>query len=203
MKQIFPVAALAFTISAFAADPSDNCFRKLDAQTQLEPLRASVALSSTRNQTIDMMTSTRFPTATEKELVKLWVAERDRCYALGESWRLANMPLSMRRLLDLYYAKGKLLAADLYAAQITYGEFATRRATLSAELNTELNDAWRESNSEHAGYAQKKAESDKLLVAGTAAMHAEAARVMHGGAPLGQSLTEGGLSQGESSAAPE
>lgn len=175
--RLTPALLLAATGFAQAADPSDACFQELASMQQLQQVRALIALSSTREQTLDMITNTRAPMPHEKPPIKAWVEARDGCFMRGVAWREQHMPADMRQLIDLYFAKSKLLAAELYSGQRSYAEFAARRADLSAELHAQLENAWRESHSEHA--AHRGATTDGgWIAAGTAALQAEASRLL-------------------------
>lgn len=141
MKRLLASIALLIVSPVFAMDPSASCFNQLDTHGALAPLREVIALGSIKGQTMDMMTNTRYPTPAEKDVIKVWVKERDLCLVSGENWRLEHMPANMRLILDEYYAKNKVLIADLYIGKISYGEFANKRAALSSELNAEMNIA--------------------------------------------------------------
>lgn len=143
MKHVLALLALLAASPVFANDPSASCFNNLDTHNQLAPLRSVIAVGNIKGQTMEMMTNTAYPTLEERALIKAWVKERDECFVQGESWRIENMPATVRSILDDYYAKNKLLIADLYVLKITYGEFAARRAAQSSELSAALNEAWR------------------------------------------------------------
>lgn len=184
MKRILAVVLSLLAVPAMAADPSQQCFNHLDAYVQLLPLRQLIALGSIENQTIDMMTNSRHPSAQEKTLIKAWVRERDQCYVLGENWRLEHLPANMRSVLDHYYAKNKLLIADLYLANITYGEFAIKRAALSTELSDGLNQAWREHEAGNSVDPAQEARRERERADSRAAMLAAATRIFERGQPL-------------------
>jgi hypothetical protein len=165
---------------AHATDPSEPCFQQLASMERFEPVRPLIALSSTREQTLDMITNLRVPAGSEKAAIKAWIAARDQCFVRGADWRERHMPGSMRQLIDLYFAKSRLLAAELYSGQITYADFTGRRADLSAELHAQLDELWREAQSEHASFRRAPDDGAKLIASGTQAMHAEASRLLRG-----------------------
>ena len=196
LHSVLPMLALCCAHVVHAADPSETCFQQLEAHPQLQSVRPLIALSTTRDQTLDMITNTRVPAAAEKPAIKAWVEARDICFVSGMAWREQHMPSGMRQLIELFYAKSKLLAAELYSERITYAEFAARRAALSLELHTQLDDAWRESHSEHVADTTHS-EGGKLIASGAAAMHAEAHRLLQGDAaqpavPIANCDSQGG-----------
>lgn len=177
MKSVLAGLGMALSLPALSQDPSAACFNQLEAQQQLVTLRPLIALGNIKNQSMEMMTNTRFPTSSEKDAIRVWVKERDQCYVAGEIWRLENMPGNMRSVLDNHYAKNKLLIADLYLARITYGEFANKRSSLSSELTAELNDTWQRNQGGPALYSANDAVQERRLAARRAAMLATATRI--------------------------
>lgn len=209
MKRILAICLLMPAFSAWAFDPSETCFNSLEARQSLAPLRSLIALGNLNRQTVDMMSNVRHPTAAEKPVIKAWVRERDSCFVLGDQWRRENMPREMREVLEDFYAQNKLLIADLYRANITYGEFGIRRAALGAELGAQLDAAWRASRDRHASaietpHARRSAEARAaMLAAATRAFEEEKVQPQSRGHPqsMGSSSSVECAGTGEDDAA--
>lgn len=182
MKPIVFLLGMILALPAFASDPSANCFNNLDNEVSFLPLRKLIALGNIKNQNLDMLTNTGYPSAQEKELIKAWVKERDRCFVLGEIWRVENMPANMRSILDDYYARNKLLIADLYISKINYGEFASKRAALSSALNASLNEAWRANQTGQSAGSAIQSQEEKEHALSRAAMLEAATKIFDGNA---------------------
>lgn len=178
MKSLLAACACGLVFPALAADPSETCFNSLAARASLAPLQQLVALGNIKNQSVDMMSNTRYPTRTEKEIIKAWVRERDQCFVIGDSWRQENMPANMRAILDTHYARNKLLIAELYQSRITYGEFGIQRAALSAQLTENLNAAWRERHARPVADPALEARQERSNAETRATMLATATRML-------------------------
>ncbi len=181
MKSILAGCILLIALPAFAQDPSATCFPQLETRHGLRVLRPVIALGSIKHQNMEMMTNPRYPTLAEKSAIKAWVTERDQCFAKGERWRIQNMPVKMRSTLDHYYAKNKLLIADLYRAKISFGEFASKRATLSSALNAELNQIWYANQHGHTSSPTSAAAQGRPRAENSTALLEAASRIFNSG----------------------
>lgn len=136
--------ATALSGQAYAStDPSPDCLQNLASIPALLIINEKVAIG--REQTIEMLSNREKPTQEEKKGISLWMIERDKCMESGERWRAANSPAKLNARINTFASDLKSLAARLYGEELTYGEFARKRADITTIFENESTEIFQES----------------------------------------------------------
>lgn len=115
-------------------DPSQPCFESIAYDKRFVSLRDKIAINLRPNQLpLEMLSNAAFPTEDEKQTLGVWVVARQACMDAGEAFRARYAPPEYRANMASNVNRVKLLAAKLYAKQITYGEFNQMRAENSLD----------------------------------------------------------------------
>ena len=117
--------------------PTTACLATLPVN-KFRPLNEKVALISVEDQTFAMLTNTEKPNDREKFLISQWMEYRNTCFKYGADYR-GKLPTALRLFAESMQNSTQLLATDLYAGKITYGDFAKERARKYEELQKDLN----------------------------------------------------------------
>jgi hypothetical protein len=161
LKKILSFTCLLtlYSLTAFAGDPSDECFVNLASDTDLKPLQGKVTIGGKLNeQSLDILSNNNKPNLIEKQAISSWYNKVLQCVALGESFRKQNYPPQINSILESYVAEANSLRADLYAGKITYGEFAKQRATLYNRSLNEQSTVEQQLRAQQQTYQQQQAE---------------------------------------------
>jgi hypothetical protein len=129
------------TAEELPQDPSISCFVSIPSNSRLQIIKDKIALIDPNSATLDMLSSERKPTKSEKVAISLWIGESEKCTSLGVDWRSKNYPPIIISLAEQFIAKTKSFAADLYARKISYGEFAKLRIAAEAKYKIDLAEA--------------------------------------------------------------
>src|SRR5215471_7066074 len=110
-----------------AADVQQRC-ESLISDPALNPIRDKVAFYYTgEQQTFVMRTNTNYATTEEKPIIALWAQKRDQCEEMQRPI-LAKAPVQMGAVIKATKQVVDSMIAELYLGNITYGEFANKRA---------------------------------------------------------------------------
>jgi hypothetical protein len=138
-----------------AIEAAQQYCRLMLADPALDPIRSKVALDNPTNQTFAMRTDTSRATEQEKPALGMWVDMRRECRT--ETIRKVPMPAQAVAVLNAAAQATDSLTAQLYLGEITYGEFADRRAKINAELEiayANIDNASRIQNQQAAFHTQ-------------------------------------------------
>ncbi|HBZ70136.1 MAG TPA: hypothetical protein DEP35_10545 [Deltaproteobacteria bacterium] len=119
------------------------CFHAAALDPSLTSLSGLVALDDVRNQTSDMLASTKMPTEQERSAIKEWKDLIAPCYAQQEAFlNQWDVPPAIKALIGETKVASLNLRVLLYSGKLTYGEYALKRekvqdAFLTAEAKIE------------------------------------------------------------------
>jgi len=124
----------------------EACFQSAAADPSLASISGLVALDDVRNQTFDMLASTKIPTEQERIAIKGWNELIAPCYAeLEDFLDRWNIPAPMRALIGETKTASQNLRVLLYRGALSYGDYALKRqqlrdafVTAEAKIETEL-----------------------------------------------------------------
>src|SRR5262249_42853437 len=100
-----------------APNPSIGCLRSLADRPDLQVLKDKVALLDPRDQTLEMLASSKKPTKAEASAISTWVTEQEHCTRLADDWRATNVPPRVNALVNQFLVDYMSLAADLYVSK--------------------------------------------------------------------------------------
>ncbi|ARO88659.1 hypothetical protein EBAPG3_013255 [Nitrosospira lacus] len=155
--------ALALSSQVYASDddPSTECIKNLASAPDLSILKDKIALSDIREQTLEMLSNRKKPLLKEKKGISLWIVEAEKCMQDGEQWRELNYPAQLNARINTFVMDFKSLAASLYGDELSYGEFARKRAAITAVFqndSTEIVQALLSKQTEQAELKNQKAQ---------------------------------------------
>lgn len=165
---LWPIVALAVTTSTPAqeGDPSTPCIAAYLQSDSVAPLRKKVVLDG--NWTLDKLADKSKPSALERKSLASTISAVQACEAQGEQWRARNLPAGLIQIRREHAQGTVLLAADLYAGKLNYGEHNRRDFALAEEMKTKWAAevvALKQKEDEQRATAQKAAaanESERL-----------------------------------------
>jgi hypothetical protein len=118
---------------------SESCHVALAKDPSMRVLDGKVSLLGVKDQTFDMLASTKKPNAEEKEALRIWGASLDRCEAEdARMFRSMHAPKEIVSLFDSVKTEKSNLVISLYNGEITYGEFARKRRENSSAFDAAL-----------------------------------------------------------------
>ncbi len=180
---LWPIVALVVTTSAPAqqGDPTAPCVAAYIQSDSVAPLRKKVVLDG--NWTLDKLSDKSKPSASERKILAEAISAVQACEAQGEQWRARNMPASLIQIRREHANSTVLLAADLYAGKLTYGDHNRRDFALAEEMKTKWSaemTALKLKEIERVETAQKAAavsesERQRMVAAEESARQAQAA----------------------------
>ncbi len=134
-------------------NPGDECFKALADAPELQILQSKAPVSF-RKQSFDMLTNEQKPTDIERTAIKTWGQRGEGCIALDAEYR-QRMPAKIAAIRQRGYADLLALIAELYSGNLTYGEFARRRAAVNSESKTQYERVMVEINEARAQQRQQ------------------------------------------------
>lgn len=136
MKQIaiLTLVIIALFACATVPNPGFTCYESLKQRPDFQAISTKVALGNTSDQTFQMLSDTSRPTDTEKQIIAAWVAARQQCAKLTQDHTAAYGPTLAVPILRSLVSSLLSATADLYNGQLTYGEYAKRRAQIVSEF---------------------------------------------------------------------
>jgi len=146
----FCLMAAISTSSLAQQDPTLRCINELAQLPELTILQNKAPVLTT-SQTFDMLTNSDKASGEELPAIKAWAQGRERCQALGDSYR-RSIPTGVTAAIEAAYRDFLNMLADLYTGNLTYGEFARRRAERNTQTASQIQRAAEEYN---RGVAQK------------------------------------------------
>lgn len=117
---------------AIPPNPQDACVISIVNDLQFAPLSSKIQLGGPV-PSFDILTIQDRPTAEEKALIEKWVSARQTCFAESAPWRSQWLHPALRGIPETVHSSFLILVAELYNGSLTYGDFAKKRAELSAE----------------------------------------------------------------------
>lgn len=124
-----------------ASDKHDfqSCFNDMAASPNLALIKGKVGVESLQAQTFSMLADNSKPTEQEKLALIRWGNMRDVCLKMmHESMVMRGVPLAIINVWDASYANTQLLLVELSRGNLTYSEFAQKRADLAASANDKV-----------------------------------------------------------------
>jgi len=119
----FAVILLLAMPPTWAQDPTSACMAQLAGDASLHVLAQKTALGSVKNLTLPMLADTSKANAEDKPLLDEWSAKLKQCYAQGQAFRDHTVTAESKAILDAQQHALEALLAQLYAGELTYGEF--------------------------------------------------------------------------------
>lgn len=142
LVRILPFFALWVAPYAWSAetpvDPSGYCFESMPSRPEFQVLKGKVPFGGATNATLEMLASTKKPTAPEKAALSALATASAECMRLGATWRGENYPPTVNSMIERFTVASKARMADLYAGKITYGDFARTASTAEAQFKAEV-----------------------------------------------------------------
>lgn len=120
------------------ANPQIACLVALADKPELRVLKGKIQFGSPEGPTLEMMANTKRPTKAEKAAISSLVSQAEACIHEGDEWRKDHWPASVVALYEQHVAATKARTADLYAGQITYGDYAKASAAAVAQFKAEV-----------------------------------------------------------------
>ena len=110
----------------------DECFNAIKHDPSLSSISNKVALSSTQDQSFEMLANREKSDNKEKEAIKHWRETRLTCFSKKEVYQQQNnTPTALLTLNSTAKSAQDELIIQLYEGSLSYGEFARKRQTLS------------------------------------------------------------------------
>lgn len=125
--------------NSLASDPTSECISQIKSKKELQILKGKIELGGAADQPIEILANSSVPTKKERAAISLWITEHKNCKQLGNEWRETNVLPSIIALLEGVYSDTYLLAADLYAKKISYGDYAKAYIKIQQEFKTNTN----------------------------------------------------------------
>jgi hypothetical protein len=131
------VLALAASLGAAAATPTETCIDALAKDPSLQVLADKVALARS-GQAARVRIADRAPTEPERAALAAWMEKRSQCFDAGAAKRrVLSKPQEIAFLRSVFVFQQRLVA-DLQQGRLTYAEFNHRRAELAQAAGTEI-----------------------------------------------------------------
>jgi hypothetical protein len=154
---------------ARAQDPTSACMARLAGDASLHALAQKTPLAAIKTVTLPMLADTSKPDAADKLLLEQWNTELKACYALGQDFREHTVTPDSKAILDAQQHALIALVAQLYAGDLSYGEFNRGRqesydqfagqASVSAQKMFDTRSALAQKAQQAAVDAQHQADS--------------------------------------------
>ncbi len=163
MKPAVTVAAVsaAFLLASsvvLAYDtPARECANAAADLPNFQPLRARAPIRF-GEQTFATLTNATRASIDDQGILKLWAELMEYCYnAIADEAR-QKLPQSTFQILERDHTQFLILLADLYSGNITFGDFAKRRAELNSNTSSQI-AAWKDERQRaHDQQAQQRAQ---------------------------------------------
>jgi hypothetical protein len=124
-----------------AADPTNSCMKRVNEDPFiLTHLAAKTGVGRPGSPSIEMLSDKTVPNEQERQALSTYSGERQRCIDLGGSYRRQNMPAQVTQVMEQGAQNVTFLLAKLYAGEITFGEYNTRRIQNGNESRARLTD---------------------------------------------------------------
>lgn len=144
MKGILAMVMTAGALSACAPNQVvpyrgsqyKECMEKVAADPKLAPLAVKTSLGQVAKISTSMLADNSLPTAQEKELIAQWADSRDRCFVTYTSTLKEDLPPEAFAVAQVSVNKAKLLAADMNAGKMTFGQFNRLRISQNSETES-------------------------------------------------------------------
>lgn len=110
----------------------DSCFNAIKIDPALSSISNKVALSSTQDQSFEMLANREKPANNEKNAIKYWRESRLTCFSKMEAYQRQNN--TANELIALNSTAKSVqdeLIIQLYQGSLTYGDFARKRQAIA------------------------------------------------------------------------
>ena len=171
MKKLLFIVILFPLIAMAQDDPTSVCFKAAYNDPHVKILESHVGpLSDPRQATLAMLASKDTPTKQEQDALELWVAIRKTCTHQGSAFRTRISP-QFESLVEDTQQRLISLTSQLYAGDITYGQFNNQRIQIATDakqaistLSTQLRAA-QENQAALQRQQQAQTEADRRAMA--------------------------------------
>lgn len=160
------VFVLTLTIRGVAfggEDPSIACFNAMADNPSLAPLQGKIVLKIGDHPGLSMLSDDRRPTKREKEAIEVWGREAQRCFDTGHDYRAGAYTPVVATLIDESMHSLDVLAAELYAGKLTYGQFNQQRQANDDAFQERIARAYQTSHDDLRRDQQNKAAQQAMI----------------------------------------
>lgn len=145
-----------------ADDPSLQCLLSMREAPQYQPLYQKIGKGS--EASIEQLANKDLASDVEKGLIASWASDRAACVDAGREFRSAYAPPGYSMVFQHQQAALIRLAARLYAAEISFGQFNQERQKISAESELAMDRLRRERMAEIDRQNQNDLLNQQLMV---------------------------------------
>lgn len=135
---IWVASSLPLFAMAQSQNPLTNCYSELESKPELQILRNKVALGNVNEQTIEMLANKQKASPKERAALLSWGEQRKACTDGYLNWMQSQYPTNIVSVNIRLASDFKIALSDLYAGELTFGQFARRRQENQSKANTEL-----------------------------------------------------------------
>lgn len=114
-------------VAQYRSNPYRDCMNTIAINPDFSLIAEKTATRDVTDITTAMLSDDSYPTAEEKPLISKWSDARARCFATYTSTLKEDMPPEAFEVVKASVDKQKILASDLYAGRLTYGQFNRTR----------------------------------------------------------------------------
>lgn len=148
-----------------AADPTTSCMKRLGEDPYIiTNLAAKTGIGRTGSPTLEMFADKSYANEEERKALSAYSAARQQCIDLGASYRRQNLPAQVTLTMEQGGQNVTFLLAKLYAGEITFGDYNTRRVQNGSEARTRLSEYDQQRQRQQQAEAdQRRIESNNAL----------------------------------------
>jgi len=148
-----------------AADPTAICVKRLGEDPfVITNLSAKTGIGRPGAPTLEMLSDKSYANDAEKKALSAYSAARQQCIDSGANYRRQNLPSQVTLTMEQSGQNITFLLAKLYAGEITFGEYNTRRVQNGSEARSRLSEYDQQRHRQQQAEAeQRRVESNNAL----------------------------------------
>lgn len=125
-------------IAAYRSNQYRDCLSAVATNPDFAPIALKTSTGRVEALTTAMLSDESFPTDQEKPVIALWADARTRCFSTFTSTLKEDLPPEVFEVQKISVDRARLLAADLYAGKLTYGQFNRTRVQQNSAAESAL-----------------------------------------------------------------